>query len=154
MIYEVFLRKVKEEDMDEVFKLSNEDYVRQYSLNKEKIRWEHHVTWFSKVMQSPNNVFFVVTNKDNEFFGQIRYKIEYSTATVSISLCEKIIGRGLSYNILIKSMENLKKEYRDIKRIYAVIAIENIPSKKLFEKAGFKYLEVNNEIMKYTFSYE
>lgn len=154
MINEFFLRKVNEKDIKGVLKLSNKEYVRKYSLNREKIKWEEHLKWFTKVLQSQNDAFYIVTNKDYDFLGQIRYKIEDCNATVSISLCEKVMGKGLSCNLLIESMENLKVEYKDVKSIRALISIENILSKRLFEKANYRYLKVSNEIMEYVYNYE
>ena len=37
------IRLANSSDIKNVFELSNEDFVRQNSFNKEKIGWEHHV---------------------------------------------------------------------------------------------------------------
>lgn len=136
-LQDIYLRKVEIRDIDDVFRLSNEDYVRKYSINKDKIKWEDHVKWFERIIQSPDDLFYVITNPDNTFLGQIRYKIEDAEATVSVSLSKEILGKGLSYPLIKRSLEMLKNDSGKINKVIAFISKENIPSQKLFTKAGF-----------------
>ncbi|WP_209121610.1 UDP-2,4-diacetamido-2,4,6-trideoxy-beta-L-altropyranose hydrolase [Alkalihalobacillus sp. BA299] len=147
-----YLRDIKEEDIREVFNLSNEDYVRQYSINTQKISWEEHVNWFENIMKSKDNVFYVVTDCTNQFLGQLRYKIENRSAIVSISLCKSITGKGLSNQFLIESIKRISNERNELKKVIAFVSDKNIASKKLFEKAGFLLNENNNGMLKYIYS--
>ncbi|MBM7606296.1 UDP-2,4-diacetamido-2,4,6-trideoxy-beta-L-altropyranose hydrolase [Metabacillus crassostreae] len=150
---EYFLRKAKDEDVYAVFQLSNEDYVRKYSINKSKINWEDHKNWFQSIINSDENVFYVVTDYTEEFLGQLRYKIEDESGIVSISLGRTIAGKGLSKELLKKSLELLHVERNDLKNIIAYVSNDNIASKKLFEKVGFILHENNNGLLKYIYSF-
>ncbi|MEH7106771.1 bifunctional UDP-2,4-diacetamido-2,4,6-trideoxy-beta-L-altropyranose hydrolase/GNAT family N-acetyltransferase [Bacillus sp. JJ1764] len=147
-----FLRMVHKDDVEEIFHLSNEDYVRQYSINPHKINWNDHIQWFENMMKSENHVFFVITDATNQFYGQIRYLIEEFSATVSISLGKKLLGKGLSYPLLLESIEMMTKQRHGLKEIIAFVSDQNAASKRLFQKAGFTFAEQNNGLLKFVYS--
>jgi RimJ/RimL family protein N-acetyltransferase len=146
------LRKVRKEDIRGTFQLSNEDYVRKYSLNKEKISWNTHVNWFNRMLNSDNDVFYVVTDCSNKFLGQIRYKVENKTAIVSISLSKSIMNKGLSKGFLKQSLDLLTSERNYLDNIVAFVSDKNIASKRLFEKIHFVLDENQNGLLKYIYS--
>ncbi|NMA49298.1 MAG: UDP-2,4-diacetamido-2,4,6-trideoxy-beta-L-altropyranose hydrolase [Tissierellia bacterium] len=150
----ILIRNVKSNDIDNVFNLSNQDYVRKYSINKEKINWEDHISWFNNTIQDRNIVFYVITDDMEQFLGQIRYKINDSIATVSISLSDLIIGKGYSKFILLKSMEKLFSERNEVNEIIAYVLEKNIPSVKIFENAGFLFHGNHEGLLKYIYSKE
>lgn len=146
--HKINLRKVKSEDIKEVFDLSNKDYVRRYSINKDKIEWADHVKWFDLILDDKTTVFYVVTDKNDSFLGQIRYKITENSAIVSISLSEKLKGKGLSKEILSKSIKKIFDEEKSVKDIIAFVSANNIASKKIFEGLNFKRLKDEDGMMK------
>ncbi|NBG89528.1 bifunctional UDP-2,4-diacetamido-2,4,6-trideoxy-beta-L-altropyranose hydrolase/GNAT family N-acetyltransferase [Isachenkonia alkalipeptolytica] len=146
--YKINLRKIKSEDIKEVFDLSNQDYVRRYSINKDKIEWADHIKWFNSVLEDKSTVFYVVTDKNESFLGQIRYKIAQNSATVSISLSEKLKGKGLSKEILSKSIKKIFEEEQSVKDIIAFVSENNIASKKIFEGLNFKRVKDEDSMMK------
>ncbi|NJD02991.1 MAG: GNAT family N-acetyltransferase [Ruminiclostridium sp.] len=147
-----FIRKAKDKDMEEVFNLSNQDYVRKYSINKEKIKWEDHISWFNNILNENNNVFYVVTDSTDQFLGQIRYKITDNIAAISISLSHSIIGKGLSRPLLLESIEKLFEEKNEVNEIVAYVSKENIASAKLFANAGFLFYGEEKDLARYIYS--
>lgn len=152
--YELSLRRVKSEDIEELFNLANQDYVRRYSINKEKITWSDHVKWFNSILTDKNIVFYVITDTNESFLGQINYKIANNSATVSISLSEKIIGKGHSKKILNKTIIKLFNEEKSVENIIAFVLQENIASKRLFEALSFERLNDENDMIKLVFKKE
>lgn len=153
MIMEEFsLRNVSSDDIEEIFALSNEEYVRRYSIDKEKITWEEHVRWFDYILQDKNNVFYVITDYSGHFLGQIRYQIENEEAVVSISLSKLIMGKGLSGLLLQESMKKLYEERKEIKTIVAYVSENNVASNKLFQKGGFSLVDKQKELIKYIYT--
>lgn len=148
---EYFLRKVREEDSFDAFQLSNEEYVREHSINSSKIDWQDHKVWFKNVLTSDNHVFYVVTDYSDQFLGQLRYKIEGKFATVSISLCKSIAGKGLSKKLMKSSLELIQKDRSQLEEIIAYVSNDNIVSKMLFEGAGFHLKKNNNNLLMYIF---
>jgi len=134
-IENIRLRNIRHDDCYDVLKLSNEDYVRQRSISKEKILWKDHIVWFEKNINSSQNIFYVVTDEFDSFLGQIRYGIDEEYAVVSISFTKKILGKGLSVKLLKMSMDMLRNTSN--KPIKAQVFNTNISSMKLFLNAGF-----------------
>lgn len=145
---EIYLREVHSGDLKDIFELSNKDYVRQYSLSKDKILWDRHVEWFNKTLQDKLTVFYIVTNKNNSFLGQVRYRLEEDNATVSISLSEKIKGKGLSKIILKLSIAKLFEEKTNVNKIIAYVSENNIASMKLFSGLNFKATKEEGDMLK------
>jgi spore coat polysaccharide biosynthesis predicted glycosyltransferase SpsG/RimJ/RimL family protein N-acetyltransferase len=143
--YGVFLRRATDNDKVEVFKLSNEESVREYSINKHRIDWNDHIIWFNNVLNDPNYAFFIVSDYANRFLGQVRYKIYESSATVSISFDSLIRGKGLSKLILVSSIVKIFEEYPSVLSIKAQVSKDNKPSIRLFTGAGFSHTEFSNE---------
>ena len=151
MVSNIFIRNVKSEDIEEVFKLSNQDYVREHSISKAKIQWDDHVSWFNSTVEESNSVFYIVTDDMDRFLGQVRFKIDNHLATVSISISNLIKGKGYSKILLSKSMEELFSEKREVKVIIAYVSDKNIPSVKLFKKVGFCFHENKEGLLKYIY---
>src|SRR5699024_8514425 len=95
----LIIRKVELDDVKSIFDLSNQDSVRKYSINKEKISWDKHVNWFNAVIKSEAIIFFVITNITNDILGQVRFNLENNAATISISVDETIRGKGVATRI-------------------------------------------------------
>lgn len=133
----IYLRKVREQDSIDVFALSNADYVRQYSIRKNKILVEEHNIWFNNIIKNKEVFFLVITNDKEEFLGQVRFEKENKNATISISIGEKIKGRGYSKKILGESINYFYRENKKIESIVAIIDKRNIASVNIFEANNF-----------------
>ena len=148
------IRKAIDNDAKNVFDLSNEEYVRKNSINKEKITWEQHVKWFRAKLSDPLYVFYIVTDKEGRFIGQVRFSIEKVSAVISISITKLFRGKGLASKIIADSCKRLYQSRDRIKKIVANINTTNLSSVKSFECAGFVYKEeiVINEMNYYIYS--
>ncbi len=136
-IYEEFyIRKAKKQDMKKIFDISNDEEVRRNSFNSEKIVFDDHQKWFLSKLKDRNSL-FLVAQKGDEVFAQVRFEKENIGYIISISLSSKVRGCGLGVKILQKSLEYFKEKIGD-EVIYAYIKKENSPSIKIFEKIGFK----------------
>lgn len=152
-----YLRKANVEDSYSVFQLSNEDYVRRYSINDKLIVWDSHQVWFEQVLMAEKYLFLIVTDSSNEVFGQIRYEVTGAIATISISLSRALLGKGLSKKLVRQSINFLRRKYVHVEQIVAFISKENLASKKTFENLGFEQLHVKKEqknLLKYIYKVE
>lgn len=147
LLLDIKIRNAKISDLMDVYNLSNESYVREVSLNKEKIQLKDHENWFKKMLTSDKNKFYIVTNNNEEFLGQVRFNIEKKEATVSLSLTRKIIGRRISGKILMLSIERLFYEVKELEKIIAFVREENKKSMKLFIRQGFNYLSCKEGVV-------
>lgn len=140
----LFLREIKPDDIKEVYDLSNQDYVRCYSLNKNRIKWDEHKKWFNSVIKDKSTVFYVVSDYTESFLGQVRFNISSKSATISISLSKKIIGKGLSKQILYQSIKKVFEDDSSLTNIIAVVSLDNKASLKIFRELKFKPLKYEN----------
>lgn len=138
-----YLRKAIATDSELVFKLSNDPVVRQQSINKNPIPWEKHLQWFNRRIDDNNYLFLLAFDKDDKFIGQIRFQIEDTLATVSISITKEFRGKGLSKKIIKVACSKLFNEH-NLKLIYAYILPDNHASINGFKSAGFTQVGEEN----------
>ncbi|WP_269317776.1 bifunctional UDP-2,4-diacetamido-2,4,6-trideoxy-beta-L-altropyranose hydrolase/GNAT family N-acetyltransferase [Exiguobacterium sp. KJ 601] len=152
----LFLRKATLQDSRQVFELSNQKYVRKYSINQKSILWETHQIWYKKVLLSKQYLFLIVTDYSNQVLGQIRYERITNHAVISISLSERLIGKRVSQPLIQQSLMMVQQVLKDVREIKAYISNENIASKKAFERVGFemKAHEDDNKLLTYIYKME
>lgn len=137
------IRNVMKLDEKAVYDLSNSQEVREVSLNKKSISWDEHVAWFKKNIEAKTTIFHVVSNDDNDFLGQIRYKENEDNAVVSISLIPEVRGLGLSEIMLLESIRKTREKF---KKITAYVKCGNNKSEKLFRSCGFVLRNIENNV--------
>lgn len=136
-------------DCDSVFSLSNDPLVRSASFNTEQIKYTDHCNWFKKTLADENTLFFLVfaDETEQEFVGQIRFKRESENSTeciISLSITEHFRGKHIAAEVLQLGIDELKKNWQDIKYIVAEVKDENIASNTLFIKQGFSLISKVN----------
>jgi len=125
------------EDAEFVLYLKNQPYVRKASYSQKNILWEEHLKWFKE-----NYKYFKIICLGNYQIGYVRVHKGDSTGDIHIALLKEHHGRGIGTKV-IKQM--VKKH----KHLTTQVLISNKPSRKIFEKAGFKEvgkIKKNNKI--------
>lgn len=152
----LFLRKATLQDSQQIFELSNQEYVRKYSINQKPILWETHQNWYKKVLSSKQYLFLIVTDHSNQVLGQIRYERITNHAVISISLSGRLIGKKVSQPLIQQSLMIIQQEWKDIREIKAYISNENVASKKTFERVRFEMNahEEDNKLLTYIYIIE
>ena len=132
-----------------IFSLSNDSLVRSASFTTDKIEYSDHCEWFKKTLADENTLFFLVFADETEqdFVGQIRFtrRSEQSEeCVISLSITEHFRGKHIAAEVLQIGIDELKKNWQDIKYIVAEVKDENIASNKLFMKQGFSLISKVN----------
>lgn len=132
------LRKVTMVDRKQCFDWANDPDVRKHSFSTNPILWDDHVKWFDLKMADPN-CFYFIAEIDNSYVGQIRFDFleDEDSFQISYALDQRWRGKGLSFSILIKGIQNLKLLVQP-KKIVAYSQKNNVASVKAFQKAGFE----------------
>lgn len=130
------LRRAKEGDSRFVWNLVNDPVVRSVSFSTAFIPWDEHQKWFISKLADSRILFFIVEGAASEKIGQIRFELKDEGWVISISLVDKIRGKGFGLPILRKSLESLS-EIHPNSTANAYIKTSNAASIHLFEKAGF-----------------
>lgn len=146
MAEEFLIRLATINDIKKVFELSNDEDVRKNSINQEKIKWEYHIKWFENRIKNTKEPFYIIETLDNDFVGQVRFD-KKEELVISISVAKNFRGKGLAAKIIKKCSEKTKSN-----KIIAFVKDCNIASKKSFVKAGYKFIEKENEYLKYIYN--
>ena len=138
----ISIRQVKQEDIKNIFDLSNDQGVRKVSLNKKPISWENHIKWFEKRLKS-DMPFYIIEDENKDFIGQVRFEKENSEIIISISIISKYRSKRIGRKVIKKCIEKSGFKY-----VTAYIFDYNQASIKAFENADF----INSHLLKYTYN--
>lgn len=141
---EIYLREALKEDICDLYKYLNREYIKKYS-KEEKIEWFKHKEWYKKIIKSENHKLLLINDEKYNFLGLIRYDLSRETkeALVSVFILIENRGRGLAKLALSKSFKHIKSE--NIKFIIAEVLIENENSIQLFNNLGFIEIDKNED---------
>ncbi len=137
----VDVREANTEDERRMWEWANDPEVRAASFTTEPIPWESHVRWFAQKIADTNTLLLIAETVDEGPIGQIRFDVSGPDADIHISLAKVKRGSGLSAPAVQAALKKLFSN-RDCERVHAYVKPENVASIRLFEKAGFKRLEL------------
>jgi len=143
------LRIAAKSDVKDLFELSNEENVRENSVNSKQIQWDNHVKWFNEKIADEDYLILIAEDENNQFVGQVRYELKNNQATISISIAPDFRGLDLAAPMISDSAKFLFENNEVVEYILAYIKEINIPSIKAFEQAGYIYFQqeiINDEI--------
>ena len=124
-------REIKNEDCIKIFEIANDDEVRKYSFNSNKILLDDHKIWFNNILKN-ELVSFYVLEYYGDIIGQLRLDFDEIYPVISISLSKKYRGLGLSKLLLSKGLDLIDG------KVVAYIKKDNIRSILFFKSMGFK----------------
>lgn len=147
----VKLRKACLSDSEMILSWRNEPSTIPWMATTRELDFEEHHTWFSKSIEDPHCLFFII-EAGTIPAGQIRYHkcaTEWleNASKVSINITESMHGKGIASLAFRKGSEIVRAaSFSD--NIFAYVRPNNIGSIKAMENAGFtqdKIVNVNNE---------
>ena len=113
---------------------TNDPEARKNSLNRKRISWNSHKSWFKKKIRNKKTILYVFKKQDVPL-GQVRFDKQNKTVRLSFSICKKFRGRGLGKKMLTMAI----RKYKPGKRITFIgeVKTKNLPSIKIFKTLGF-----------------
>ncbi len=131
------IRKATLADSADVLLWRNDGVTREMSRSPEAIPGEEHEKWFLESLERDDRVFYI-GETEGEKIGMVRFdQREGDDWEVNINLNPAMRGRKLSLALLKMAIGEFTGQ-RQPGRILAVIRTVNIPSKKIFGRAGFE----------------
>lgn len=124
-------RSIQKSDCLNIFEIANDDEVRKYSFNSDKIPLEGHKRWFNNILDDESVKFYVLEYR-SDLIGQLRLDFDEKYPVISISLNKKYRGLGLSKVLLAKGLKLVDG------KVVAYIKKENWRSISFFKSMGFK----------------
>ncbi len=141
------LRQATLEDSLDLFNWRNDPVTREMSRNTEPIPWESHEKWYEKALADSRKKILMAENEEGKI-GMVRFDYQNShSAEVNININPIFRGKGYGQLVLDNGCKYGFSKL-GLNRIYAEIKKTNIPSIKLFERAGFIYLPEKEELLR------
>jgi len=129
-------------DLDDLFAWRNDPITQRASKNSAPIGRETHAAWFAAALASPDHNIHIGYHGPNKI-GSIRFDRigdGQNTFLVSVMIAPEHRGRGFGKALLRAGIETMPASL-----LNAEIAIDNVPSRKIFEACGFANLRVNTD---------
>ncbi len=141
----IVFKEANKEDSQDLFNWRNDEITRKMSRNTDSVSLENHNEWYQKALKDPKRKLLIAEDQDKKI-GMVRfdYQEQPASAEININLNPDFRGQGYGQLVLDQACKYAFKNLK-LKRIYAEIKIINIPSIKIFEKAGFQYLPKEQE---------
>lgn len=118
----------------------NDPATRAVSRTTGRVRWEDHVAWLERVLESPDRL-LLVAEADGHRIGTVRFDaLEEDRWEVSITLAPQVRGRGLAAGLLAAA-ESAFYASRGPRDIVATILPENLSSQAVFRRRGYVLME-------------
>ncbi|MBU0457829.1 GNAT family N-acetyltransferase [Patescibacteria group bacterium] len=141
----ISIRKVKSSDSRFLWEWANDPLVRAASFSTDSIPWEDHEKWFDKKMNDPDCKIYIA-EVDGNPIGQVRFDCDDIDIVVNVNLAPEQRGKGLGAEMMKLGIKMYFEETKGssplVREINAFVKIDNEPSRKMFEKIGFKSLGV------------
>ena len=131
------IRLVNEEDAQLLFEWANDPTTRLNSFNTSHITWEEHINWLHNKLSDPNSKLYISTLSGVDApIGFVKFE-KKDAIIIGITIAPDQRGKGYGAEILNITCEEYWKNSDE--EILAYIKLDNIASKRIFEKANFKY---------------
>ena len=141
----IFIRQISDEDCRDIHEWRNDITTRQMSLNGDTVDYEHHRSWFSKVLSSDEHV-GLVGETNYEKIGIVHFREHEKQTFVSINLNPIFRGKGLSSTFLAKSLDFYLIKHFHITHFLAEIKCDNIKSERIFKNNNFVFVSNNDGV--------
>jgi len=133
---EIDLRPAHSDDAGRLFAWANDPATRAASFDREPIPWQAHVSWLAAVLGDQDRRLWIAEEAGVPV-GQLRFdRTPDGIGVVSIGLAPGVRRRGLGRTVLRMGLAAAVREL-GIRRARAVVLPTNLPSRRLFEGAGF-----------------
>ncbi|MBU1849264.1 MAG: GNAT family N-acetyltransferase [Nanoarchaeota archaeon] len=142
----IYFRFATKEDLKDIYNWRNDKQTRQVSFNSKKISLNEHKEWFNKAINNAYINIFIITKKNGDKIGQIRFNKNKNKkqTEISIMIGPEYRGQGYGTRILIEGTKLFFNNF-DATEIIAKIKNENTASLRVFEKTGFQKYKLNSK---------
>lgn len=128
---------MKAEDIYDLYHWRNHPKISHSSFNTKPIPWKKHEKWF-KEKSKDSNVAIYIAYYGTIKIGTIRFEAERDFIRTNVMLSPEWQGKGFGTRVIQLGVKKFIRQKRTTKPLIAQIKIDNLASKKAFQKAGFR----------------
>lgn len=132
------LRLMQKKDIEILYNHLHLRHIKKYFGN-DMMQWKIHKKWYESILKSPNYIYYIVEDTENDFIGFVSFEIKKKNAKIGIFIAEKFREKKYSQKILETALIQIKENKKNIRRVIAYILPENFISKKLFLSLNFEF---------------
>ena len=133
------LRSVQENDCRLLWEWANDPQVRRAAFSSDPIAWEQHEAWFASKMRDPDCRILVAEDAEGGAVGQFRVDWRSDQdGDIDVSVSSECRGAGYGAALIDLGASSVFAEKGE--RLHAFVKVENLPSRRAFEQAGFANL--------------
>lgn len=137
------LRKIEENDSEKMLKWRNQDYVRKNMKNQHIISREEHKMWFSKMIISASDLYFIFQYKNTDCGMICLNNINKNDCEFGFYIGEKkFLSRGFGFVMEFVIIDYVFQFLR-LEKIKCFVLKSNISAYNLHKRFGF--LEVKED---------
>ena len=135
----VSLRPAVNSDIDYVYQLRNEPFIRDRAGNSAVIEFEQHQHWYNRKVNDNARTLMLIIEYQGKPAGILRYDVNeiMEAADITIYLEEHYCGKSIGPIAFEKSLAWLRKRFHQVHTIQAHIIASNEGSRYFFSKLGF-----------------
>lgn len=143
---ELNIRPAEWRDCRTIWKWRNDKTTREFSFNTEFIGFKEHKRWFGNVLRDKNRKILMI-EKNRDAIGIVRFDVgaKDRVAEININVAPEKRKQGLGLTAT-KNTCNYAFEELHVRKIIAKIKKENVPSLRMFSRAGFQIVRRNKYI--------
>jgi len=128
------LRAARPNDCRQYWRWANDPAVRAASLNEHFIDWHAHQDWFTRRLNSPDSVLWVLETPRGVPLGQFRVDVADARGRINYSVDGIFRGRGLGATLLRDGGVRWLQSYPGIP-LFAHVRSENVASARAFHSS-------------------
>lgn len=138
-------RLATRDDSDILFHWRNDPIAIKYSKSGRAVTWEEHTTWLSGVLLS-NSTLLLVAEVEGVALATSRFDLYVplpNAYVISINIDAGHRGHGIGLELLQTVISLFLSALKA--DLIADIHRENLPSERLFKRAGFKFIQSDGD---------
>ena len=136
----LFCRKAILGDMKLFYDWANDPEARKNSLNRKRISWNSHKSWFKKKIRNKKTILYVFKKQDVPL-GQVRFDKQNKTVRLSFSICKKFRGQGFGKKMVKMAIRKCKLGKKIT--LFGEVRSRNSSSIKIFKSLSFTRDSIN-----------
>ena len=141
----LLIREIEFVDSEMLVKWRSNPEITQFFFNPEPLTLEKHLKWFERYTTNETRIDFIILEKESHMpVGTVGLQnIDMDSKQCSVAyMIGETSARGKGYAVeAIQEVCNFAFKEFSLQKIHAEIQEDNIASKKMVQKIGFKYQE-------------
>jgi RimJ/RimL family protein N-acetyltransferase len=126
--------------------VNSPDTLAQKRLTTSPIPKAAHEDWLARRLADPATRMFIIEG-DSETLGQVRLQADDGVAVIDIYVSPEARGAGVAQTAIRQACAKFGHEFAD--RVRAEVKVENLPSRRLFERLGFAQTASSSSFVTY-----